>query len=225
MLLKLCSLLLAAASVQAMKTGHRAPMATPGDLVVPSATGKLLENFHDSDLDFDHWIDRMVGEGHLYRPNITDSSLMLARDGGQWKVTLKNVACSTVTGSKDLLDKAEDHFCDGFIKNAGNMMARDMEMDVTRLLCDNGTFCKLGLKSVFDFFHLWPSADDIAGVCHDMFQAVQDACPNGGGVADTEVTASSGQVESGQVEFSYTLGNNNECHEDATHECFDRDIQ
>ncbi|KAI6756901.1 hypothetical protein HG530_011499 [Fusarium avenaceum] len=223
--LKLYSLLLAALSVEALTTPHRMPDASAGDLAIPSSSGKFLENFSQSDLDFDHWIDRMVEEGHLFRPNITDSSVIIARDGGKWKVTLKNVACSTVTGSKDLLDRAEAHFCDDFIKNAGNMMARDMEMDVTRLICDNGTFCRLGLKSVFDFFHLFPTADDIAGVCHEMFNAVQNACPDGGGVADTEVTGGSGETESGQLEFSYTLGNDGECQEDPTHQCFDKDVQ
>lgn len=188
------------------------------------SSGKLLENFRQSNLDFVQWIDYMVEEGHLFRPNITGAGVMLARDNG-WKVTLKNVACSTVTGNKDLLERAEGHFCDDFIKNAGNMMARDMELDVVRLICDNGTFCKLGIKSVFDFFHLFPTADDVANVCHDMFNAIQDACPDGGGVADTEVRLSNGAAETGQLEFTYTLSNNNECQEDLTHECFDRDIQ
>ncbi|KAF4980505.1 hypothetical protein FZEAL_3493 [Fusarium zealandicum] len=219
-------LLLAAVSAEALKTAHQAPSATAGDLAVSRISGKLLENFGQSDLDFEHWIDLMVEQGHLFRPKVTDSSVMLARDGegNGWKVTLKNVACSTVTGSKDLLERAEGHFCDDFIKNAGNMMAREMELDVTRLLCDNGTFCKLGVKSVFDFFHLFPTADDIANVCHDMFNAIQDVCPDGGGVADTEVTTSNGAAELGQLEFSYTLGNG-ECQQDPTHQCFDRDIQ
>ncbi|KAL4721771.1 hypothetical protein ACLX1H_011265 [Fusarium chlamydosporum] len=213
------SLSLAAVSAEALKVPHQTTTTTA------QSSGKLLVNFEQSHLEFDHWVDRMVEKGQLYRPNITSTGLIQVREDGKgWKVTLKNVACSTVTGNKDLLERAEAHFCDDFIKNAGNIMAREMELDVTRLLCDNGIFCKLGVKSVFDFFHLFPTADDIAGVCHDMFNAVQNACPDGGGVADTEVTYN-GAAEVGQLEFSYTLGNGNECKEDPTHQCFDRDIQ
>lgn len=191
---------------------------------MPQSSGKLLDSFSQSDLDFDQWVDKMVEEGQVFRPNITESGVITFANDDGWTVTVKNVACSTVTGNKELLDRAEDHFCDNFVKNAGSMMAQEMELDVTRLLCDNGTFCKLGVKSVFDFLGLFPTADDIANACHDMFQALQNACPDGG-VADTEVTLSDGAAETGQLEFSYLLGNGPECQEDPTHECFDRDIQ
>lgn len=207
-----------------MKNVHRAPSAATGVSSIPQSSGKLLDSFSQSDLDFDQWIDLMVDEGQVYRPNTTDLHVMkIASDEG-WTVTIKNVACSTVTGNRELLERAEGHFCDNFIKPAGNMMAKEMELDVMRLLCDNGTFCKLGVKSVFDFLGLFPGANDIADCCHDMFDALQNACPDGGGVADTEVVMSSGEVELGQLEFSYLLGNGPECMADATHECFDQDI-
>lgn len=166
----------------------------------------------------------MVEEGQVFRPNITDLGVMTLGEDDSWTVTLKNVACSTVTGNQELLDEAEQHFCDDFVKSAGSLLAKELELDVTRLLCDNGTFCKLGVKSVFDFFHLFPTPDDIANACHDMFQAIQNACPGGGGVADTEVTLENGAKQSGQLEFSYTLGNGPECKEDATHQCYDREL-
>lgn len=211
--------------VQALKAHQQALNAATRDLTSTRSSGKLLDNFSQSDMDFEHWVDQMVAEGHLFRPKTTELSVFSGRDeNGGWLVTVKNVACSTVTGSGDLLERAEGHFCDGFIKNAGDAMAREMELDVMRLICDNGTFCKLGVKSVFDFFRLFPTADDISGVCHDMFNAIQDACPAGGGVADTEVTFN-GQAELGQLEFSYSLSNGDGCVPDATHECFDKDVQ
>ena len=174
-------------------------------------------------MDFDQWVDSMVMQGQLYRPNMTETGIIMASEDS-WKVTIKNVACSTITGNKELLDDAEEHFCDNFIKTAGSLMAKEMELDVMRLVCNQGKICQLGVKSVFDFFGLFPSGDDIAGVCHDMFGALQNACPGGGGVADTEVVLSNGAAELGQLEFSYTLANDHECREDATHECFDRQI-
>lgn len=164
----------------------------------------------------------MVAQGQVFRPNNTDNALSLRAEGDGWTVNVKNIACSTVTGNREMLEEAEAHFCDDLVKTLGDLLAKEVEMDVMRLLCDNGFFCKLGVKSVFDFFHLFPKPEDITGVCHDMFQSIQNACPDGGGVADTEVIVGN-NVEPGLLEFSYQLANS-ECVPDATHTCYDRTI-
>lgn len=213
-----------------MSTDNAKPLYRPdhalsadvGDLKMPRS-GKLLDDFGHSDLDFGQWVDRMVEEGRLFRPETTDIVVVAARDDS-WSVKLKDVACSTVTGSKEMLEKVETHFCDKFIRGVSDTMAREMGVDVTRLVCDNGTFCKLGVNTVFDFFNIFQNGDDIVTICHELFDGIYNACPGGGGIADAEVTTSSGAVQNGQVESSYSLNNGGDCQPDAAHNCFDQDI-
>lgn len=188
-------------------------------------TSNFLEDFSQSDLEFGPWVDYMVREGHLSRPSGGENGALIVRDDTNgWTVTLKNVGCSTITGRQDLLERAESHFCDKFIKNAESLLARKMELDVTRLLCDGGTFCKLGLKTVFEFFGWYETPEDMTKICHEIFDAVHKACPGGGGVAQGEVRTSDGGLHPVEVENAYSLNNGGGCQQGATHECFDRDV-
>ncbi|RYO88288.1 hypothetical protein DL766_008443 [Monosporascus sp. MC13-8B] len=195
---------------------------TTRDLTMGSSGG-LLDQFHESDLDFHRWVGRMVEEGHLYYPNITDDTLMFSRSDS-WYVKLKHVGCSTISGNPDFIAKTQTHFC-SFVQKAEQIKALEMETEVMTLLCDDHRFCKLAVRAAFDFFNVFKDVDDVTKLCHEMFDALNQACPNGGGVADTEVGDNSGgNPYNGQLESSFSLDNGETCQQSATHECFDGSV-
>ncbi|KAK7740845.1 hypothetical protein SLS62_010990 [Diatrype stigma] len=200
------------------------------DVAMKAPSGTFLDNFSESGLEFHEWVDQMVTQGHLVYPstNLTaaDGSLMVyARDGSGWYVKLKNVGCATIDGNHDLVGKAQEHFC-GFVQRAEQIKALEMETDVTRIICNDHKICRLGVRAAFDFFGVFKDVDDFTQLCHEMFDAINNACPGGGGVADTEVGANSGgDSYSGQLESAYALDDGSfTCEQGATRECFDRDV-
>ena len=211
---------------------HEARSAAAEGLVLSHSTdsGNLLDEFIQSNLNFGQWIDQMVEDGHLLRPSDTDVSFIhrgevIGRgDKDGWTVKLKHVACSTISGNGDLLERAESHFCDKFTKNAEEMMAKQLELDVTEIICKDGPFCKLGLRTVFDLFGWFQEPDDMTKICHEAFDAVRNACPGGGGIAEAEVVLKSGESTTGLVQSSYSLDDSMHCQEGKTQECFVKDI-
>ena len=200
--------------------------STASEVTASESTGKLLHHFDQSDLDFSQWIDHMLQSGQLIAPDTEEFALIPADDNGEdWLVSLRNIGCSTLSGGKDLLDRAEHHFCDEFVQRAEKVLAKQMELDVTRQLCDNGKFCKLGLRAFFDMFEVFQEPKEFTTICHEMFDSLQTACPGGGGVAEAEVTIGDKRtVYYGRIESAYSLNTGFKCRNDLTHECFDRDI-
>lgn len=202
---------------------------TARDLATGSSSGTFLDSFGESGLEFHEWVGQMVEQGHLKYPstNLTDAdgSLMVyTRADGSWYVKLKSVGCSTIDGNHDLVSQAQDHFC-GFVKQAEQLKALEMETDVLRIICDDHKICRLGVRAAFDFFNVFKDVDDFTKLCHQMFDAINSACPGGGGVADTEVGANSGgHSYTGQLESAYALEDGNTCQQSATRECFDRTV-
>ncbi|EMR61785.1 hypothetical protein UCREL1_11283 [Eutypa lata UCREL1] len=192
-----------------------APLGRTRDLATTGSPGKLLDRFGESGLDFDQWVDQMVEEGHLYRPNVTDDGLILGRSTN-WSIKLKSVACATIAGNRDLMAKTQEHFCN-FVQTAEQIYAQQMETDVKNNLCDH-LVCRLSLRALFDFFNVFKDVDDGKQFCHELFNAMNNACPDGG-VADTELD-NGAEVQSGQLQSSYDLENGQPCDQDATHECF-----
>ncbi|KAI0121361.1 hypothetical protein BJ170DRAFT_714660 [Xylariales sp. AK1849] len=219
--LKLCTLIDAAQALPGSSAPHR---ETTRDLKTGSS-GMLLDRFGESDLDdFHEWVGKMIEEGHLYHPNVTGDGMMFARSDS-WYVKLKNVGCNTVTGNRDLVDKTQTHFC-SFVKQAEQLAAMEMETDVTNVLCNTHSFCKLGVRFVFDTFNIFKEVDDVTKLCNEMYDELNKACPDGG-VADAEVgknNGARGESYAGQLESSFNLDDNSSCQESATHECFDGSV-
>jgi hypothetical protein len=179
----------------------------------------LMGQFSASDLEFDAWVDQMIRDGHLYSPNIT---ALLARQDG-WGIKLKNVGCAQVTGNRDLVNDVHDHFCE-FVKKAEQLSAMEMATDVARNICNDHRICKLAVSATFNFFGLFKDVDDVTKLCHEMFDALDAACPDGG-VAEAEVSDPiDGHTETGHLESAYALEDSSTCNPSATQECFDKTI-
>ncbi|KAK9783762.1 putative Saposin B-type domain-containing protein [Seiridium cardinale] len=193
----------------------------PGDMtrdLTTGSSGMLLDKYSESALEFHEWIGAMVDEGHLFYPNVTGDGLMLARSDS-WYVKLKDVGCGQITGNRDLVSKTQTHFC-GFVQKAEKLLSTQMETDVNTILCDDHRVCKLAVRAAFDFFNVFKNVDDVTNLCHEMFDALNKACP-GGGVASAEVGDNNGGATyNGQLESSFALEDSSTCQQSATHECF-----
>lgn len=184
----------------------------------PSSGSMLLDRFSASELDFSDWFDAMVAEGRLYRPNATEVGALEVRSG-EWWIRAKNVGCAVVAGNRDSVHKTQEHFCD-FVQRAENMYAKQLETDVANMVCEDSKVCKLGLRGVFDYFSLFKGASDVTAMCHDMFDVVNQACPDGG-VADMEVgNDADGSQHEGQLESAYTDEDPQSCQSSDTTECY-----
>ncbi|KAH6645378.1 hypothetical protein BKA67DRAFT_664462 [Truncatella angustata] len=214
----LCLLLLLFAQAHGMAFQQR-------DVETPSP-GLLLDRYSQSGLEFHQWVERMIDEGHLYPSNVTSDGLIFLRDENEsWTVKLKNVACNRIHGSRDTLMKAQSHFC-GWVQKIEQIKAKEMEEDVTNVLCDDGVICRLGVRTAFDFLKVFPdNVQDITNACNEMFDQLHLACPDGGGVADTEVTDKQGNTkESGKVEASFSHNNVGECNPSQTRQCHEHEL-
>ncbi|KAI0129028.1 hypothetical protein BJ170DRAFT_682808 [Xylariales sp. AK1849] len=186
------------------------------------SSGSLLGRFDDSGLNFHIWLGRMVDQGHLYQPNISDS-LLLARSDS-WSVKLKNVACTTVHGNRDVFASTQKNFC-GWVQAAEEYKAKQMEEEVTHTLCADGQICRMFIRTVFNQFSLFQNVDDVTKLCNQMFDSLNEACPDGGGVADVEVGDNHGGAKyGGKVEASFSADNGESCQSSETHRCYDHHV-
>lgn len=183
----------------------------------------LLDGFDESDLDFEHWVSKMVEDGRLYRPEVSSREILFVREDG-WYVKVQNAGCAALTGNQELLSKTQEHFCNDFVKGAATIYAQAMETDVQNTICGDGRVCKVGVRAAMNFFEVNKSVEDITNACHQMFTYLNDACPDGG-VAEVEIGDDSGaEPQTGQLESMYELDTGPTCQTSNTQECFNRDV-
>ena len=201
-----------------------AGMAVPEDVEMQtSPSSSLLRRHSDSGLSFDAWVSQMVQDGHLHPPRALSPNSTLsidARDGGNggWTARLFNVGCTKEHGNQNILERAEDSFC-GWVAAAEDIAVKNKEQEMNHNLCSNGLICSLFLKTTLNFFFPPNPKNNIGQMCHDVFNRLRDACPDGGGVADAEVTLASGETAKGRVEASFSPDDGKKCVPRLWHRC------
>ncbi|KAI4859015.1 hypothetical protein F4820DRAFT_467446 [Hypoxylon rubiginosum] len=177
----------------------------------------LIDRFDQSGLEFHLWVERMIDEGHLLPAAANDSLLVVREDS--WSTKLKNVGCNKVVGNRELVHSTQEHFC-GFVQKAEKLKAQVMKDEVTNILCPNGSICTLGLQASFNFFNVYQvdKVDDFFKMCNEMFDSLNNACPNTGGVAEASLLKNGKEVEKGKIEATWTQEDGH-CTPSKTTEC------
>ena len=181
--------------------------------------GLLLDSFGRSDLDFDEWLEEIALKGLVVIPELTEDGIKFMSDDSSWYITIRSVGCAQIIGNPDVLLKTKEHFCGDFIQNAAQMYAQNMEMDVSRLICQHNRLCQLGLRATMNYFKVSDMVQDITGFCNNLFDKLHKICPQGG-VAQVEIQDELGNTEQSEIENSFML-NYDTCEESPTQECFE----
>ncbi|KAH9899030.1 hypothetical protein F4778DRAFT_782626 [Xylariomycetidae sp. FL2044] len=194
--------------------------ALPQDVRTEPA-GMLLDRYLSSGLEFHHWVDRMVEDGHLERPREGGNSISLRSDS--WYVRIKNAACSKIIGSQPVMKRTKEHFC-SWVQKVERIQAKLMEEDVYKVLCANGRECRLGLRTAFDFFAVFDDPQDMTKLCEEMFDQLNHNCINGG-VADVEVGDNhTGEKQEGKIEATFGDKSEPRCQETSESACWAHNI-
>ncbi|KAH9883539.1 hypothetical protein F4778DRAFT_788466 [Xylariomycetidae sp. FL2044] len=172
---------------------------------------QVLAQVAASGLDFNLWAAREVEEDRLadfaLPPNYNDAQgLIIYGQGGNkpsWTFRVKNAVCTKVHGQRDMLQRAENHFC-RWVAEAEKIYIQRKTAQMNHELCNDGAICSLLLKETINFSNPWKENDDVGTLCHDMFAALNRACPDGGGIADAELDDGAGKKVTGQVEASFS---------------------
>ncbi|KAI1762954.1 hypothetical protein GGR53DRAFT_532011 [Hypoxylon sp. FL1150] len=141
----------------------------------------------------------MIDEGHL-QPAARTDSLLVVREGKSWSARLKNVACSEVIENRELVESTQEHFCN-FVQGAEKIKAPDDAGRSDQRACVHG-------------FHK---------LCNDMFDNLNDGCPNTGGVAEASLAKNGKEVEKGKVE-AFWANQDGDCTPTKTISCHEHSV-